>query len=185
MLDVQCRHAFGEHKQLRMCQLEITASACPNLSYHNVGAENKMRNSTQFLHQHSTQPVGNPVMSCQNNSFSGTPVKAQSPPQHLAMHCDHVDAPETSKTSWECWLELNCMLNIVELERLKVCGGGCKTPSLRTLNDPSSRNGGFPFGYAKQGRLHVKHVNVQNFIFCRLSGNMEDEYKLQHTARLP
>ena len=80
------------------------------------------------------------------------------------------------------------MLNIVELERLKVRGGGCKTPSLRTLNDPSSRNGGFPFGYAKQGRLHVKHVNVQNFIFCRLSGNMEDEYKLQHTdhtARFP
>lgn len=77
------------------------------------------------------------------------------------------------------------MSNIVELDRLKVRGGGCKTPSLGALNDQSSQNGGFPFGYVKQGRLYVKHVHVQNFIFCRLSGNMEDEYKLQHTARLP
>ena len=146
-IHVQCRHAFGEHKQLRMCQLEITASACPNLSYPNVGARNKMRNSTQFLHQHSTQPVGNPVMPCQNNSFSGTPVKAQSPPQHLAIRCGHVDAPETSKTSWECSLELNSMSNIVVWDRLKVRGGGCKTPSLRALNDQSSRTGGCPFGY--------------------------------------
>lgn len=84
-----------------------SSCACANWNsqhaqiYHimTLGHKTRMRNSTQFLHQHSTQPVGNPVMPCQNNSFSGTPVKAQSPPQHLAMHCGHVGAPETKKTS--------------------------------------------------------------------------------------
>ena len=134
---------------------------------------------TQLLHQHSTQSVGNPVMPFQNNSFSGTPVKAQSPPQHLVIHCDRLNAPETNKTSWECTLELNSMSNIVEWDRLKESGGGCKAPSLRALNDQSGLNGGFPFGYVKQGRLYVPRVHVYNFT---LSAFREDGTWVQTTA---